>query len=70
MAEISPASFSRVLDPKLQAAVGDLTLVARKLVAGAIPGMHSSRRPGLAREFSQYRAYQPGDEPRHIDWKI
>jgi uncharacterized protein (DUF58 family) len=59
-----------VLDPKLQAAVGDLTLVARKLVAGAIPGMHSSRRPGLAREFSQYRAYQPGDEPRHIDWKL
>jgi uncharacterized protein (DUF58 family) len=59
-----------MLDPKLQAAVGDLTLIARKLVAGAMPGLHASRRPGLAREFSQYRAYQPGDEPRHIDWKL
>ena len=70
MAESVPASAGPVLDPKLQAAVADLTLVARKLVAGAMPGLHASRRPGLAREFSQYRAYQPGDEPRHIDWKL
>jgi uncharacterized protein (DUF58 family) len=70
MADSVPAPASRVLDPKLQAAVGDLTLIARKLVAGAMPGLHASRRPGLAREFSQYRAYQPGDEPRHIDWKL
>ena len=70
MADSFPAPASRVLDPKLQAAVGDLTLIARKLVAGAMPGLHASRRPGLAREFSQYRAYQPGDESRHIDWKL
>jgi uncharacterized protein (DUF58 family) len=61
---------SGVLDPRLLAATHGLTLTARRLVAGAIAGLHASRRPGMAREFSQYRAYQPGDEPRHIDWKL
>ena len=60
----------RLLDPKLLAATRGLTLAARGLVSGLLPGLHASRRPGLAREFAQYRAYQPGDEPRHIDWKL
>src|SRR4051812_22770 len=59
-----------ILDPRLLAATQGLTLTARRLVAGAIAGLHASRRPGIAREFSQYRAYQAGDEPRHIDWKL
>ncbi len=59
-----------VLDARLLAATRGLTLTARRLVAGALAGFHASRRPGLAREFSQYRAYQPGDEPRNIDWKL
>ena len=58
------------IDPRVIAATRDLALVARKLVAGVLPGMHASRQPGLAREFSQYRAYQPGDDPRHLDWKL
>ena len=60
----------RPLDPKLLAATRGLTLAARGLVAGILPGLHASRRPGMAREFAQYRAYQAGDEPRHIDWKL
>jgi uncharacterized protein (DUF58 family) len=59
-----------VLDPKLLAATRGLTLAARQLVAGVLHGLHASRQPGVAREFSQFRAYQPGDEPRHIDWKL
>ena len=58
------------LDPQLLAATRGLTLAARGLVAGILPGLHASRQPGMAREFAQYRAYQPGDEPRHIDWKL
>ena len=61
---------SPVLDPKVLAATRGLTLAARGLVAGILPGLHASRQPGMAREFAQYRAYQPGDEPRHIDWKL
>ena len=59
-----------VLDPQLLAATRGLTLAARQLVSGLLPGLHASRQPGMAREFAQYRAYQPGDEPRHIDWKL
>ncbi len=47
-----------------------LRLVARQLATGLLAGEHVSRQPGLAREFSQYRSYQPGDDPRHIDWKL
>lgn len=60
----------QLLDPSLRAAAGQLTLAARRLVAGAVAGLHPSLHPGRSREFSQYRAYQPGDEPRDIDWKL
>jgi uncharacterized protein (DUF58 family) len=33
-------------------------------------GMHASRNKGSGIEFAQYRAYEPGDEPRRIDWKL
>jgi uncharacterized protein (DUF58 family) len=33
-------------------------------------GMHPSRNKGAGLEFAQYRAYEPGDEPRRIDWKL
>ncbi len=56
--------------PRARTALQGLALTARHLVAGAAAGFHRSRRPGRAQEFSQYRAYQPGDEPRHIDWKL
>ena len=62
--------MSIILNPQLLAATRGLTLAARGLVAGVLPGLHASRQPGMAREFAQYRAYQPGDEPRHIDWKL
>ncbi|MSU50405.1 MAG: DUF58 domain-containing protein [Opitutus sp.] len=65
-----PDPSAPILKPRLLAATQGLALTARQLVAGAIAGLHASRRPGMAREFSQYRAYQPGDEPRHIDWKL
>ncbi len=62
--------MSTVLDPSLLAATRGLALAARRLAAGVLPGLHASRQAGLAREFSQYRAYQPGDDPRHVDWKL
>lgn len=64
------SATATLLDARLLAATHALALEARRLVAGALPGAHRSRQPGLAREFSQYRPYQPGDEPRHIDWKL
>ncbi len=66
MAEFRP----KPLDPRLLAVAQRLGLTARQLVADAVAGLHASRRPGVSREFSQYRAYQPGDEPRRIDWRL
>ncbi|MFL0671327.1 MAG: DUF58 domain-containing protein [Erythrobacter sp.] len=33
-------------------------------------GLHPSRNKGAGLEFAAYRAYEPGDEPRRIDWKL
>ncbi len=59
-----------VLDPRVLTATRGLRLAAMQIVAGVLPGIQASRQPGLSREFSQYRPYYPGDEPRHIDWKL
>lgn len=61
---------NRFIDPKSLAALGDLTLAARTVVDGFMFGVHHSRIPGAGLEFSQYRSYQPGDDPRRLDWKL
>jgi len=33
-------------------------------------GQHASRSRGAGLEFAQYRAYEPGDELRQVDWKL
>lgn len=33
-------------------------------------GIHSSKRSGIGIEFEQYRHYEPGDDPKRIDWKL
>lgn len=60
----------RLIDPKTLAALGDLSLAARTVVDGFMFGVHHSRLAGAGLEFSQYRSYQPGDDPRRLDWKL
>ena len=43
---------------------------ARRPVAGAAPGAHVARARGSAVEFSEYRPYRQGDDPRRLDWKL
>ncbi len=33
-------------------------------------GIHSSKRSGIGIEFEQYRHYEPGDDPKRIDWML
>ena len=54
----------------LRAAFGGLELRARRIVEGLRSGGHVSPRAGGAVEFDRHRAYQPGDELRHLDWKV
>ena len=54
----------------VRARLKDLRLHARRISSGQGIGQHASRSRGAGMEFAQYRAYEPGDEPRQIDWKL
>ena len=56
--------------PALLAHTKDLDLVIRHILAGLGHGIHAGRERGAGVEFSEYRAYAPGDEWRRVDWKL
>jgi len=56
--------------PALLAHTTDLNLVIRHVLAGFGHGIHVGRERGAGVEFSEYRAYSPGDEWRRVDWKL
>ncbi len=59
-----------LIAPDVRARLRDLHLFARGHAGGNGLGQHASRSRGAGLEFAQYRAYEPGDEPRRIDWKL
>src|SRR3569623_895969 len=59
-----------LFDPASLAALGRIEIVARWIVDGFMAGLHRSPRKGFSVEFAEYRAYQSGDDPRYVDWKI
>jgi uncharacterized protein (DUF58 family) len=60
----------RYLDPTVLATVRSLELQARLLVEGYLSGMHKSPYHGFSVEFAQHREYVPGDDIKHVDWKV
>jgi uncharacterized protein (DUF58 family) len=58
------------VSPDLLARIDKLELEARMVVEGYLAGRHRSPRHGFAVEFAQHREYAPGDDIRHIDWKV
>ena len=58
------------VDPGLRAQLRGLRIASRRASALRGGGQHRSRDKGTGLEFSQYRGYEPGDEPRRIDWKL
>ncbi|MBR7800408.1 DUF58 domain-containing protein [Undibacterium sp. FT137W] len=48
----------------------DLDLIIRHVLAGLGHGLHAGKERGAGVEFSEYRAYAPGDEWRRVDWKL
>ena len=59
-----------LLDPHEIARLGGIELVTRGIVEGFLSGLHRSPRRGFSVEFAEHRAYQLGDEPRYVDWKL
>ncbi|AHM58329.1 hypothetical protein D770_00265 [Flammeovirgaceae bacterium 311] len=58
------------LKPELLDLPHGLMLFAQTALHRLEGGLHQSRSSGEEQEFSQYRAYQPGDDLRLLDWKL
>ncbi len=58
------------LPPDVRSRLRGLRLVTRRAVGSHGIGLHQSHSRGAGLEFAQYRAYEPGDELRQIDWKL
>ena len=59
-----------LLSSSAVAAIDDLELAARLVVEGVRSGAHRSPFHGFTAEFSQHRPYRPGDDLKHLDWKV
>jgi uncharacterized protein (DUF58 family) len=59
-----------LLDPVAISQAEALGLAARSIVEGFMAGEHKSPFHGFAVEFTQHREYAPGDDLRHLDWKV
>ncbi|HEX9280747.1 MAG TPA: DUF58 domain-containing protein [Gemmatimonadales bacterium] len=66
---VPPQRFD-LLDPMEVSRLGGIEIVAAGVVEGFLTGLHRSPFRGFSVEFTEHRPYQPGDEPRYLDWKI
>ena len=69
MPEQADATF-RYLDFDTLSRISNMQLLAKTVVEGFILGLHRSPYRGFSVEFAEYRQYVPGDEIRHLDWKL
>ena len=64
------AHVSDFLTPSDLQRISNLQVFARQVVEGFTTGLHRSPHKGFSVEFKQHRQYVPGDEIRHIDWRV
>jgi uncharacterized protein (DUF58 family) len=61
---------ARLLPPELLARLRPLQLRAHGVVDGVLSGLHRSPLHGASVEFAEHKEYAPGDEVRHVDWRV
>ncbi len=65
---------SSTTTPTLDAAtvygIASLELRARVVAEGLLAGAHRSKRFGSSADFAEHKLYTPGDDLRHLDWKV
>lgn len=59
-----------LIDPRALMSIRNLELRARMVVEGFWKGIHRSPYHGFSVEFTEYRQYSPGDDPRYLDWRV
>ena len=63
-------SGSTLIDPPTLMRIKSLQMRAKVAVEGFFKGIHRSPYHGFSVEFSEYREYSPGDDPRYLDWRL
>jgi uncharacterized protein (DUF58 family) len=66
----SRANSGAFIDPQTLMSIRNLELRARVVVEGFWKGIHRSPYHGFSVEFTEYRQYSPGDDPRYLDWRV
>ena len=61
---------SSPLDFNVLARIDSMQMLAKVVVEGFVLGLHRSPFRGFSVEFAEYRQYSPGDEVKHVDWKV
>ncbi|MDX9912846.1 MAG: DUF58 domain-containing protein [Phycisphaerales bacterium] len=69
-APLPEADAQLYLHPQTLARLSTMELRAKMIVEGVMSGQHRSPHHGFSVEFAQHRAYVPGDDIRHLDWKV
>mgnify|MGYP006292993383 CR=1 FL=1 len=62
--------WTRYFDPEAVARIAAVGLQPLERMAGNLVGNHPSPYQGFAIEFAGHRPYTPGDDIRHLDWKV
>src|SRR3954453_13941140 len=65
-----PFDPRELVDPTFFSRLESIELRARSIVAGSMHGLHRSPFLGMSVEFSSHREYAPGDDLRHLNWKL
>jgi uncharacterized protein (DUF58 family) len=60
----------RFIDEAFLRRLAKLRFIVNGRRHGRLSGVHASPRAGVSLEFSDYRAYAPGDDFRYIDWNV
>src|SRR6185295_13045743 len=60
----------RMLPEELLRKVRQIEITTRKMVSDVMSGSYRSHFKGHGVQFSEHRLYVPGDDVRHIDWKV
>lgn len=61
---------AKFISPQALMSIRNLELRARTVVEGFWSGLHRSPYHGFSVEFTEYRQYTPGDDPRYVDWRV
>jgi uncharacterized protein (DUF58 family) len=59
-----------LIDPRALMRIKHLEMRAKIVVEGVWKGLHRSPYHGFSVEFTEYREYTPGDDPRYLDWRL